>query len=164
MHKNVAFWTGTGSAYRVILCALSYWSRFSWTKFQCFVSPCYFLFSVLALPPNCPAMGQYLPCGSSLQLSLHFYSSWLLLPPQCLWNCITSRFSSTIRQLFFDNFHLHAIGPLSVLWSQFQNESQEAGRVLPFPTSIISSLLGGLPSCWSLSTNWATGPFNTQLH
>lgn len=45
MHKKAALWTHTGSTYRVILCAVSSWSGFSWSNFQCFMSPCYFLFS-----------------------------------------------------------------------------------------------------------------------
>lgn len=53
--------------------------------------------------------------ASSLQLSLHFYPSSLLLSPQCLSNCITCRFSLTIRQLFFQSFSSTCNVALSVI-------------------------------------------------
>lgn len=93
-----------------------------------------------ALAPNCPAMGQCLPC--SLKLSLHFYHFWFLLSPQYLFQAVfdLAPLSDSYSSIVFIYMQC---GPLC-LGSQSQNETQGTGKVLPFPTSIIPSLLGGL--------------------
>lgn len=164
MHKKAALWTHTGSTYRVILCAVSSWSGFSWSNFQCFMSPCYFLFSQGFSPK--------LFCSGSVfttwQVPYSFLFTSTLLHdfylPSVFQIVLLADLASLSDSCSPSHFHLHAMWPSLSLWSQSQNETQGTGRVFPFPTSIVSSLLGGLLSCWSLRTNWDTGPFNTQLH